>query len=44
MLFWGEPATFQRIAGVAIIALVYFAFGKFLGVKLPIGTVIKMLR
>ena len=33
-----------KIAIVAIVALVYFAFGKFLGVRLPVGTVIKALR
>ena len=27
-----------------IVALIYFAFQKFLGVKLPVGTVIKALR
>lgn len=36
------PATIIAIA--VIMALVYFAFGKFLGVRLPVGTVIKALR
>ena len=36
------PATVLSIA--VIIALIYFAFGKFLGVRLPVGTVIKALR
>ena len=44
LLYLRVPLLHSAIAIVAIIALVYFAFGKFLGVKLPIGTVIKMLR
>ena len=31
------------VSGIVIIALIYFAFGKFLGVRLPTGTVIKAL-
>ena len=44
LLYLRVPLLHSAIAIVAILALVYFAFGKFLGVKLPIGTVIKMLR
>ncbi len=44
LLYLRVPILHSAIAIVAIVALVYFAFGKFLGVKLPIGTVIKMLR
>ena len=44
LLYLRVPLLHSAIAIVAIVALVYFAFGKFLGVKLPIGTVIKMLR
>ena len=44
LLYLKVPLLHSAIAIVAIVALVYFAFGKFLGVKLPIGTVIKMLR
>ena len=44
LLYLRVPLLHSAIAIVAILALVYFAFGKFLGVKLPVGTVIKMLR
>lgn len=44
LLYLRVPILHSAIAIVAILALVYFAFGKFLGVKLPVGTVIKMLR
>ena len=44
LLYLRVPILHSAIAIVAVVALVYFAFGKFLGVKLPIGTVIKMLR
>ena len=44
LLYLRVPLLHSAIAIVAILALVYFAFGKFLGVKLPSGTVIKMLR
>ena len=44
LLYLKVPVLHTSIAIVAIVALVYFAFGKFLGVKLPIGTVIKALR
>ena len=44
LLYLKVPYLHSAIAIVAILALVYFAFGKFLGVKLPVGTVIKALR
>ena len=44
LLYLKVPYLHTVIAIVAIIALVYFAFGKFLGVRLPVGTVIKALR
>ena len=44
LLYLKVPYLHSAIAIVAIVALVYFAFGKFLGVKLPVGTVIKALR
>ena len=44
LLYLKVPYLHTVVAIVAIIALVYFAFGKFLGVRLPVGTVIKALR
>ena len=44
LLYLKVPYLHSAIAIVAILALVYFAFGKFLGVRLPVGTVIKALR
>jgi hypothetical protein len=44
LLYLKVPILHSAIAIVAILALVYFAFGKFLGVRLPVGTVIKALR
>ena len=44
LLYLKVPYLHTAIAIAAILALVYFAFGKFLGVKLPVGTVIKALR
>ena len=44
LLYLNVPYLHTVIAIVAILALVYFAFGKFLGVRLPVGTVIKALR
>ena len=44
LLYLRVPVIPTVIAIAAIVALVYFAFGKFLGVRLPIGTVIKALR
>ena len=44
LLYLRVPVVHSVIAIAAIVLLVYFAFGKFLGVRLPVGTVIKMLR
>ena len=44
LLYLKVPYLHTVIAIVVILALVYFAFGKFLGVRLPVGTVIKALR
>ena len=44
LLYLRVPVLYTVIAIAAIVALVYFAFGKFLGVRLPVGTVIKALR
>jgi uncharacterized membrane protein YhdT len=44
LLYLRVPLLHSAIAIVAILALVYFAFGKFLGVRLPVGTVIGALR
>ena len=44
LLYLRVPPLSAAIAAVVIIALIYFAFQKFLGVKLPTGTVIKALK
>ena len=44
LLYLRVPILHSAIAIAAILLLVYFAFGKFLGVRLPVGTVIKALR
>ena len=44
MLYLRVPPLFTAVTVVVIIALIFFAFQKFLGVKLPVGTVIKALR
>jgi len=44
LLYLRVPILHSVIAIAAILLLVYFAFGKFLGVRLPVGTVIKALR
>ena len=44
LLYLRVPLLHTAIAIAAIVLLVYFAFGKFLGVRLPVGTVIKALR
>ena len=44
LLYLRVPLPATAIAIVVIMALIYFAFGKFLGVRLPVGTVIKALR
>ena len=44
MLYLKVPPLYVAITVAVIIALIYFAFQKFLGVKLPVGTVIKALK
>ena len=44
LLFLRVPPLATVIAIAVIVALIYFAFGKFLGVRLPAGTLIKALR
>ena len=44
LLYLRVPPLAALISVAVIIALIYFAFGKFLGVRLPVGTVIKALR
>ena len=44
MLYLKVPPLYICITIVVIIALIYFAFQKFLGVKLPVGTVMKALK
>ena len=44
LLYLRVPPLYAAIAVVVIIALIYFAFQKFLGVKLPVGTVMKALK
>ena len=44
LLYLRVPPLYAAIAVVVIIALIYFAFQKFLGVKLPVGTVMKALN
>ena len=44
LLYLKVPPVAAAISVVVIIALIYFAFQKFLGVKLPTGTVIKALQ
>ena len=44
LLYLRVPPLYAAISVVVIIALIYFAFQKFLGVKLPVGTVIKALK
>ena len=44
LLYLKVPYLHTAIAVVVILALVYFAFGKFLGVKLPKGLIFKLLR
>ena len=44
LLYLKVPPLFTAITVVVIIALIYFAFQKFLGVKLPVGTVIKAIQ
>ena len=44
LLFLRVPLPAALISIAVIMALIYFAFGKFLGVRLPVGTIIKALR
>lgn len=44
LLYLRVPPLFTVITVVVIVALIYFAFQKFLGVKLPVGTVIKAIQ
>jgi hypothetical protein len=43
LLFLKVPPLYTAITVVVIVGLIYFAFQKFLGVKLPVGTVMKAL-
>ncbi len=43
LLYLKVPPLYTAITVVVIVALIYFAFQKFLGVKLPEGTIIKAL-
>lgn len=44
LLYLKVPPLYAAIAIVVIVGLIYFAFQKFLGVKLPVGTVMKALN
>ena len=44
LLYLRVPPLFSAITVVVIVALIFFAFQKFLGVRLPVGTVIKALQ
>ena len=44
LLYLKVPPVASTITIVVIVALIYFAFQRFLGVKLPVGTVIKALQ
>ncbi len=41
LLYLKVPALFSAITVVVIVALIFFAFQKFLGVKLPVGIIFK---
>ena len=43
LLYLKVPPLYAAITIVVIVALIYFAFQRFLGVKLPVGTVMKAL-
>ena len=43
LLFLKVPLPYTAITVVAIIALIYFAFSRFLGVRLPTGILMKAL-
>lgn len=44
LLYLKVPPLYTAITVVVIVALIYFAFQRFLGVKLPVGTVMKALQ
>jgi hypothetical protein len=44
LLYLKVPPLYTAITIIVIVALIYFAFQKFLGVKLPVGTVMKALK
>lgn len=44
LLYLKVPPLYAGIAIVVIVALIYFAFQRFLGVKLPTGTLLKALK
>ncbi len=44
LLYLKVPPLYAAVAIVVIVGLIYFAFQKFLGVKLPVGTVMKALN
>ena len=44
LLYLKVPYLHTAIAVAVILALVYFAFARFLGVKLPKGLIFKLLR
>jgi hypothetical protein len=44
LLYLKVPYLATAITVAVILALVYFAFAKFLGVKLPKGLLLKMLK
>ena len=43
LLFLKVPPLFTAITVVVIVGLIYFAFQRFLGVKLPVGAVMKAI-
>ena len=44
LLYLKVPPLFSLITIVVIVGLIYFAFQRFLGVKLPVGTIMKSLK
>ena len=44
LLYLKVPYLHSAIAIVVLVGLIYFAFGKFLGVRLPQGMLFKMLK
>ena len=43
LLYLKVPPLYAEITIVVIVGLIYFAFQRFLGVKLPVGTIMKTL-